>query len=164
MKNPIVVPAIILLNDLIATGQNQLEIRNIGTEPDNFQLIPDKVVEIAIPLIFIFIVLNILVQVLKHRAESQLKLKMIEKGVSEDTLVEIFRDSNTILRLQPLKWSLFVFASGLGAITINIFRDQLLHQSAYLSVGILLLFVSAALFVYYRLLSRKFEQIKPNGK
>ena len=46
----------------------------------------------------------------KNKAENQLKLKMLEKNISEETIIKIFKESNAIVKLQPLKWFLFTLA------------------------------------------------------
>ena len=106
-------------------------------------------------MFFIFLLLNTLISILKNRAEQQLKLKIIEKGVSEETLVKIFKESNTIVKLQPLKWFLFSIATATALVTIHFSRNYLVNQSGYLAVGIFLLFISAAFLIYYNILSKK---------
>lgn len=164
MKGSLIVPAIVFLGNLIASAQDQRESPYISRQADSLQIIPDKVLETAVPLLFILVVLNILVHVLRQRSENILKRKMIEAGISEEALIEMFHEGNVILRLQPLKWFLFLFATGLGLITLDLFRNQLTQQSGYLSVGILLMFISAATLVYYQILTRSNGQPKPKGK
>jgi hypothetical protein len=84
-----------------------------------------------------------------------LKLKIIEKGVSEEALIEIFRESNAIAGLQPLKWFIFSLATGLALMIIHFSRDFLVGSSGYFAIGIILLFNAAAFAVYYNILSKK---------
>jgi len=129
--------------DSLTTNSNQ-----------SYQLIPDKVTEIAIPLVAAFLFLTIIAGVFKNRADHQLKLRMLEKGVSEESLVKIFKESNVLVKLQPLKWFLFSLALALSFISIHLLRDSLHNGSGYLPLGIILLFFSLASFIYYRIISK----------
>ena len=124
-------------------------------DPEKLKIIPDKVFEFGIPLLFIFLLLNTIVTIIKNKAEHQLKLKVLEKGVSEETLIKIFKESNAIAKLQPLKWFLFTFSIGIALLVIHLCRNFLINQSGYLALGIFLLFISAAFLIYYNILSKK---------
>jgi hypothetical protein len=140
---------------LCAYGQDKTITRNLDYDPDKFKIIPDKVFEMGVPLLFLFFVIQALLAFAKMRSENQLKLKMIEKGISEETLIEIFKESNAITKLQPLKWFLFALATGLALIIIHFSRNFLVNESGYLAIGIILLLNAAAFAVYYHILSRK---------
>ena len=127
----------------------------LNYDPERQKIIPDKVFEFGVPLFFIFLLLNTIVAILKNRAEHQLKLKIIEKDVPEETLIKIFKESNAIAKLQPLKWFLFTFAIAIALFIIHLCRNFLIDQSGYLAVGIFLLFISTAFFIYYNILSKK---------
>lgn len=137
-----------------AIAQDTLTTHSGRYSGDSYQLIPDKVTEIAIPLLAAFLFLTIIANVFKNRADHQLKLRMIEKGVSEESLVKIFKESNAIAKLQPLKWFLFSLALAISFITIHLLRDLLRNGSGYLPLGIIILFFSIASFIYYRILSK----------
>ena len=155
MFKKVLITGCALLINFFCRTQGNPETHILDYDPDKLKIIPDKVFEIGLPFIFIFLLLNAIVTVLKNRAEQQLKLKMIEKGVSEETLVQIFKESNAIGRLQPLKWFLFSLAAGLSLFVIHFSRNWLVNQSGYLAIGIFLLFTSAAFFIYYNILSKK---------
>ena len=155
MKRKIIVTVNFLLANLLCFAQNNTEIHTLNYDPDNLKIIPDRVFEFGIPLLFIFLLLNTLIAIIRNRAENQLKLKMIEKGISDETLVKIFKESNAIARLQPLKWFLFSIATATALVTIHFSRYYLINQSGYLAVGIFLLFLSAAFLIYYNILSKK---------
>ena len=154
MKKLILLPAIILAA-LACHAQDKVETHMLTYDPDNFKIIPDKFFEMGIPLLALLVILNTIVLLIKNRAEQRLKLKMLEKDISEDTLIVIFKESNTVARLQPLKWFLFTFASALFFLTIHVCRNYLINQSGWLAVSIFLLYISAAFFIYYQILSRK---------
>jgi hypothetical protein len=140
---------------LFLAAQDGDAARQLNYDPHAMKVIPDKVFEFGIPMLLIFLFLNTIVVVLKNRAEHQLKLKMIDKGVSEESLVKIFRESNAIVKLQPLKWFLFALATGVALLIIHLSRSWLASQSGYLAVSILLLCNAAAFFTYYKILSKK---------
>ena len=122
MKRKIVVTVSFLLSNLLCFAQNNTEVHTLNYDPDKLKIIPDRVFEFGIPLLFIFLLLNTLIAIIKNRAENQLKLKMIEKGISDETLVKIFKESNAIAKLQPLKWFLFSIATATALVTIHFSR------------------------------------------
>lgn len=129
--------------------------RNLPYDPNEHKLIPDKVFEIGVPALLLFLLLNAIIAILKGRADVRLKQQMIERGVSEETLIAIFRESNAIAKLQPLKYALYAFSLALSFAAIHLFRTYLSGQSGYLAVGIILFFTSAASYAYYLLLQRR---------
>lgn len=126
-----------------------------GFDPGQSKIFPDKLTEMLVPLLFLFLLLNLLVAVLKNRAEMRLKEKMVDKGISEEALVKIFGGANAMQRMQPFKWFLFACANGLALVLLHFCRYWLAGQSGYLAMGLVLLFNAAAFFIYYRLISRK---------
>ena len=129
--------------------------RTLDYDPERYKIIPDKVFEFGIPLLILFLILNTIVTILRNRAEHQLKMKMIDKGVSDDTLVKIFKESNAILKLQPLRWFIFSAAIAVACLTIHLLHSFLLGRSGYLPIAILLFFTSVAFLIYYRILQGK---------
>jgi len=130
MKKKLLSAAVLLL--MISTGCAQDTVHNtLDYDPDKFKIIPDKVFEIGVPLLFLFLLLNVMVSVIKTRAANRLTERMIEKGISEDTLIKIFKDQHAITKLQPLKWFLFSLATAAGLITIHLLRVYIINQSGY---------------------------------
>jgi hypothetical protein len=118
---------------------------------------PDKVFEFGIPMLFLILLLNAIVTVLKNRADHQLKLKMVEKGIADETLTQIFKESNAVLKLQPLKYFLICSSLGISFIIIHFCQDFLINKSGYFALGIILLLTSIAFFIYYNILSKKIK-------
>lgn len=139
----------------IGNAQDTIVNNNLNYDPHLHKLIPDKVYEFGIPILFLYLLLNTIVNILKNRADQQLKIKMLEKGVSENTLTQIFKESNSILKLQPLKYFLLCFSLGISLVIIHFCKDYLTNQSGYFAIGIILLFTSAAFLIYYRILQNK---------
>jgi len=127
----------------------------LDNDPGRYKIVPDKLIEFGVPVLLLFLLLNTVVTVLKNRSEQQLKLKMIDKGVSEETLLKIFSEANAIARLQPLKWLLFTSATGIALVIIHFLSNYLLNQSGFFAIGIVLILNSIAFALYYALLTRK---------
>ena len=122
---------------------------------NHHKIFSDKITEIVIPLAFLFLLLNQLVEVLRIRAEARIKEKMIDKGISENTLVKIFEEANQIRRLQLLKWSLVALANGIPLLIFHFGQAWFMGQSGYFAMGIIMLFNASAFFVYYRMISKR---------
>ena len=144
-----------LASAVMCIAQDKVETHALNYDPDKLKILPDKVFEIGLPMLLLFIILNTIVSILKNRAENKLKLKMIEKEVSEETLIKVFRENNAIARLQPLKWFLFTFAMAISLFIIHFSREYLIYKSGYLALGIFLLLLSIAFLIYYRILQGK---------
>jgi hypothetical protein len=156
MKNKQYLLAIsLLMITAICNAQDTIIHNTLPYDPHLHKLIPDKLFEFGIPILFLFLLLNTIVTVLKNRADQQLKLKMVEKGVTEETLIQIFKESNAVLKLQPLKYFLFCSSVGISFIIIHFCKDFLINQSGYFAIGIILLFTSIAFYIYYRILQNK---------
>ena len=143
-----------------STGQQQADptgavITQTTYDPHLQKIIPDKVFEFGVPFLLIFLLLNTIVTVMKNRAEHQLKLRMIEKGVSEETLIKIFGQAGNLAALQFLKWFLFMAATGIALLVIHFLKTYLTNQSGYLAIGIILLLNAVAFIMYYNILTRK---------
>ena len=148
----------LLLLTAFCNAQDTLVYNPQPTTPDKLKVIPDKVFEFGIPMLFLILLLSIIVTVLKNRADHQLKLKLIEKGVADETLMQVFKESNTILRLQPLKYFLLFASLGTSFFIIHFTyeeRDITANQSGYFALGVIFLLTSIAFFVYYKILQKK---------
>ncbi len=59
-------------------------------DPHYDKVIPDKVFEIGIPLLIIYLITNAIINIMRIRAENRLKEKAFDKGISEETLITLF--------------------------------------------------------------------------
>ncbi|HYE53884.1 MAG TPA: hypothetical protein VD996_03545, partial [Chitinophagaceae bacterium] len=111
--------SVIIRDNVLDTGKNKIVI----IDRDQHKPIPDKVFEFGIPFLLILLVLNTITTIFKIKAEVQLKEKALEKGISEATLVELFKEDKQMARNAYLKWFLVLAAIGIALIYIH-----LLHQ------------------------------------
>jgi len=118
------------------------------------KIIPDKVFEFGIPLLLIFLVLNTIISIFKIKAEVTLKEKALDKGVSEATLIELFRGDRNMAKHIYLKWFLVLAAIGLALIYVHILHQFVRMSSGYLALGFISLFVSIAFLIYYRIIRK----------
>jgi len=155
MRSRIITIIAALLTSFAGFAQDTTEYHMLNYDPEKLKIIPDKVFEFGIALLFLFLLLNMITSILKNKAEHQLKLKIIDKGISEEGLVKIFKESNAMASLQPLKWFLFSLAIGLSLILIHFTKKYLVNQSGYLATSIILIAIATAFFIYYRILAKK---------
>ena len=82
----------------------------------------------------------------------------ISRGISEETLIKIFKESDTALKLQPLKYFLLSISVGISFLVIHFTdeqKDYELNQSGFFALGVILLFISCAFYIYYRIIRKK---------
>jgi len=126
---------------------------NYGAESQ--KAIPDKVFEFGIPVLLILLLVNALVTIFRVRAEARLKEKAIDKGMSESTLITLFKEDSSMIKYTYLKWFLILAAVGVSLIYIHFLAQYGRISSGYLSLGVISLFVSIALLIYYRIIRKK---------
>jgi hypothetical protein len=139
------------------TGFSQVVNRTLTNDydPDKHKIIPDKVFEIGLPLLFLFLIANTLVAILKNRAESKLKEKAIDKGISEATLIALFAEDKKLNRMVYVKWFLILAALGVSLIIIQLIGNYLKTNTGYLAIGIVTIFQSIAFIIYYQVIKNR---------
>jgi hypothetical protein len=142
---------------LVTLSSNAQQVTRIieNYDPHNHKIIPDKVFEMGLPLLFLYLIANTVVSVLKNKAEYRLKEKAIDKGISEATLIAVFGEDKSLARLAYYKWFLVLAALGISLLAIHIFSDYLKSQSGYLALGIITLLQAIAFLIYYRTLKSR---------
>ena len=126
-----------------------------GYDPHREKLIPDKVFEIGLPLLVIFLIANSIVNIFKVRAENRLKEKALDRQLSEETLVALFSQDKSLAKYGYLKWFLILAALGLSLVYLHLLAQYAGIRSAYLGLGVMALFLSVAFFIYYRVIRNK---------
>lgn len=127
-----------------------------GYDPHYDKIIPDGVFEIGIPLLFLFLLVNAIVSIFKIRAETRLKEKVLEKQVSDSTLITLLSVDKSLSKYSYLKWFLILEALGISFIVIILLSpNPSSPNQGYLSLGIISLLMSFAFLIYYVVISRK---------
>ena len=128
-----------------------------GTPPydPNDKIIPDKVFEMGVPLLVLYLIANTIMSIFRIKAENRLKEKALDKGISEATLIALFQDDKKMARLIYLKWFLVLAALGIAFIFIHILADYIKLPSGYLAVGLITLLIAIAFFIYYRIIQKQ---------
>ena len=116
------------------------------------KIIPDKVFEFGVPLLLIFMVLNTIVSIFKLKAETGLKQKALDKGISEAVLLELFKEDRQMIKNIYLKWFLVLAAIGIALMYVHFLHQYVRMSSGYLALGIIALLVSIAFLIYYRII------------
>lgn len=137
--------------DTIDATKNKI----VYIDPHQNKIIPDKVFEFGVPFLLILLVLNTITTIFKIRAEASLKEKALDKGISEATLIELFRDDKQMIRNAYLKWFLTLAAIGVALIYIHLMHQYVSISSGYMAMGIIALFVSIAFLIYYRIIRKQ---------
>lgn len=124
-------------------------------DPHYNKVIPDKVYEIGLPLLVLFLIANSIVNVFKVRAENRLKEKALDKQLSEATLIALFAQDKSMVKFDYLKWALVLAALGFSSLTVQLLSNTLKFYSGYWGVGIIFIFLSVAFLIYYNILRKK---------
>lgn len=154
-KTAITTLMILLANGLTGFAQDSSRIIIDHWDPDKQKIIPDKVFEIGLPFLILFVIINALVAVFKIKAESRLREKAIDKGISEPTLVALFGEDKKLATLVYMKWFLVLAALGVSLLIIHSLSAYFRGQSGYLALGIITILQSIAFLIYYRVLKNR---------
>jgi hypothetical protein len=126
-----------------------------GYDPAAGKIIPDKVFEIGLPLLVLFLLANTIASVVRTKADARLKEKAIEKGISEQALIALFGDDAKLQKLVYLKWFLVLAALGVSIIYIHLLAQFGRMASGYMAVGVISLCLSISFLIYYRIIRNK---------
>jgi hypothetical protein len=154
-KSKIIALGLISISSLTARAQDVNHTITNGYDPHEHKIIPDKIFEIGLPLLFLFLIANSLVSIYKIKAENRLKARAIDKGISEPVLLELFGKDKKLDALVNLKWFLVLAALGIALLIIHFLGSYLQTGSGYLPLGIITLLQALAFLIYYRLHTKK---------
>jgi hypothetical protein len=141
-----------LLQTMVSFSQDVSHNLPAGYDPDRDKIIPDKILEIGLPLLVLYLLANSIVSVFKIRAEERLKEKALSRELSESTLVALFGHDKNIVRYGYLKWFLILASLGLSLLLLHFIVQVSGIRSPYLGMGIITLFLSLAFYIYYRII------------
>jgi len=155
MRSKIAASISFLFFTTVSFGQEVIRTLPEGYDPHRDKLIPDKVFEIGLPLLVIFLIANSIVNIFKIRAENRLKEKALDRQLSEETLIALFSQDKRLAKYVYLKWFLILAACGLSLVYLHFLAQFTGIRSAYLGLGIVAFFLSIAFYIYYRIIKNK---------
>lgn len=144
-----------LLSNIFTQAQEVDRILPPGYDPHYDKIIPDKVFEIGLPLLVLFIIANLIASIFKVRAENKLREKALDRQLSEEALVSLFAQDKHLNNSVFLKWFLILAALGSSLLVIHFLFELTRIRSGYLALGLITLFMSLAFLIYYKIISRK---------
>lgn len=155
VKTRIIFVIILLVNSFSGMAQDGNPQDPKIYDPHQHKIIPDKVFEIGLPLLVLFLLANTLVAIFKIKADSRLREKAIDKGISEPALIALFGEDKKLSTLVYVKWFLILGALGISLLIIQASAAYFFQSpSGYFALGIITIFQSIALLVYYRILKK----------
>jgi len=116
---------------------------------------PDKMFEVGTIFLMVFLIANTIVTLFKVYTERRLKEKAMDKGISEGTMRELFRQDKNMTKNNSLKWFLILASLGMSFIYIHMLDQYIKMSSGFLALGITSLLVSIAFFIYYRVIRKQ---------
>jgi hypothetical protein len=110
-----------------------------------------KLFSIMVPSGVLLVFFFVLMTIMQIQANKQLKIKMIEKGISEETLIKLFSVSGKESAQGALKWALL-----LGGVGVGLAGSQA-YEFGALSLGIVAMSAGLSFFIYYLIVRKKGE-------
>jgi len=129
--------AIILFAPIALNAQSLYEMPNGKTFSRQLFEIP------AMMLIFFFVIVFILT-IIKLILDHRLKMKMIDKGVSDKVVEQFLKPNRKDVKSQAIKWFLVLAGIGVGLTFTSIFLPVGVH-----SVAIMAFSLGLSFFAYY---------------
>ena len=140
---------------IVAPAQEQHRDTIAGNNPEQHKLIADKIIEIGLPLLFLFLIAHSIVSIIRTRAEQRLRERAIDRGLSEPTLMSLFGEDRRLSQMVYLKWFLVLAALGLSLAVLHLMAVYSTAMTGFLQLAIVSFFQAAALLVYYRVSRRQ---------
>jgi hypothetical protein len=113
------------------------------TNPAYQRRVPDRVFEMGIPLLVILAFLYVIVLIFRIMSDNKMKARLIEKGISEDTIKLLVENGRRKLSLEAFKWGLIIGFCGIG-----LFINQYI-VFGFTSFAVLFMCNAAALITFY---------------
>ena len=108
-----------------------------------------KLFEIMIPSALLLIFFIVVLAIYRIQASKQIKLKLIERGISEENLVQLFKASSGDTIFGALKWALVLSGVGVGLAAAQPFGF------GALSFGIITICAGIGFFIYYLVMRKR---------
>ena len=140
MRNKITMDSLKYVSDHIGEMLSRQREQGISTSKLFSIMVPSGVL-----LVFFFVLMTIM----QIQANKQLKIKMIEKGISEETLIKLFSVSGKESAQGALKWALLLVGVGFGL------AGSQSYEFGALSLGIVAMSAGLSFFIYYLIVRKK---------
>lgn len=125
------------------------DMENMGSPVHNLVELSNNIIPVAIFLALFYAV----VTMFKTFFDYRLKSRLIDKGVSDESLPHYFLPDKPQSGLyESLKWGLVAAGLGMGLIIANYVPVGLI------SVGVVVLFVAAGFITYFMIITKRFNQ------
>jgi hypothetical protein len=156
-KKLLIAPAVLLLSSISDVFSQDTVRRVLQPEydPHYNKIIPDKILEIGLPLLVLFLLSNMVVNIFKIRAENRLKEKALDRQLSESALISLFSEDNTLAKYTYVKYFLILAALGVSFITIHLLASHNALYVGYMAVGMIAINISVAFLIYFFIIRKK---------
>jgi hypothetical protein len=104
--------------------------------------IPDKVFELAIPLMIIILLFYTIISVFRIVTDNRTRQRLIDKGVSDEALKQMLLNGNKRLTLEALKWGLILGFTGIALLICHFI------PFGYLTFAVLFIAIALGLLVF----------------
>lgn len=135
MKSKITLTGLILFIPALLAAQ--------PVDPGYQHKVPDKVIEIGAPLFLFLAIVYAVVSIFRIYYENKIREKLIDKGISEETLKQMLSNGNKRFSIEALRWSLMIGFTGAGLIICHYI------EFGFISFGIIFVCLSLALGIFY---------------
>jgi hypothetical protein len=150
--NAVAQSAVDSLRNKITLDSLQYVSEHIGEiygKDNNSGISTTKLFMIMIPSTLLLIFFIVILAIYRLQANKQLKIKMIERGISEENLVQLFKTSTNETVFGALKWALVLVGLGAGLAVSQSFGF------GALSFGIVTIFAGIGFFIYYLIMKKR---------
>ena len=158
MKKKLLITSAVLSLLMVSNAFSQDTVRRVlppDFDPHYNKIIPDKILEIGLPLLVLFLLSNMVVNIFKIRAENRLKEKALDRQLSEPALISLFSEDKTLAKYNYVKYFLILAALGVSFITIQLIATHNALYVGYMAVGLIALNVSVAFLIYFFIIRKK---------
>lgn len=101
-------------------------------------------IDIPAMILVLYLVIMLIINIIRTIMDHRLKSKMIDKGVSENIVMQFLQPRNQDVKNQSIKWFLILTGIGAGLTMINFSLPIGIHSIAIMSFSI-----AASFFGYY---------------
>jgi len=131
---------------VVSFGQN-----HSPNDPHYSKAIPDKFIEVPGLILLVYLAVHVLLTIIKMFLDNRLKVKMIDKGVSEELIKQVAQRNPKEMMMDAIKWLMLLTGLAVGIFAASLFPIGILTV-AFIVSGAALGFL-----VYFIVLKNKFK-------